>query len=1559
MASKPVVAPAWLGTESEVCKAVDKYSRDCLKTYEIDQRRVVADANIERTAIEGGYARRQLFELVQNGADELIEARGRIEVVLTADAMYCANQGRPVSPVGVGALLGSHSSPKVGLEIGRFGLGFKSVLGITTRPEVFSRSGSFRFDQGYNLERVRRLLPGIERVATLRIAVPQDPREEAQADETLADLMSWATTVIKMPRDPARDTSWLTDHITRFPSQFLLFSEHVAELILDDRTSGKRREIVLEKLDDGRWLLRDEGGKPPESVWRVFGTTHRPSRAVKDDGGTMADRDEVPIQWAVDVSAGRTNPGEFWAFFPTLELTTLSGVLNAPWKLNEDRTRLIEGPFNAELIHEIVKLVVEGFPALGEGEDPGAVLELLPGREKEKRGWADLQLIGTTYEALGSQRCLPDLDCEFRRPSEIRLHPEGVPFEAIKLWAGERAPREWVHPSAYRGDTRASRVGRLAEVAGTRPEPVIDWLEALLRSSSDARGSAAAVRVAAQLIGSDVRQDVLRAKIVLTESGTLVAPVRGTVFLPTDEDVDVDVPVVSAKVLEVEGAREAFEALRIAVVSPDTVLDGLLDRAVGSELINDWSRIWALAEKVPTDRVRELFIREHGLDAQDVRVKTLGGGWASLGSVLLPGDLLAIEDFTSGHRAALVDTDYHRREIGLLRELGATDRPVADGGSIDEPWVDAYRKQLAIEAAKEARDHGARSREAHFVFERSGSFAGPAAVLDGLTDDAAVRYARELLMATSDLGPWRLARENGKGVPKEVEHPLLWRIKRIGRLPTNRGAQPIELCISPLLKDFADLLPVADLPRQASLALGLPDTAGEIDPPRAAEALRSVEAIERGELLGPAYLRILGVVDRPPERLRSIVRDTVQWAPRTSVCAASTNQDAKILRGTGTPFLRVPDDTAAEELVGRWGLLSVADAVSSRLVVSEVGPPEPLSDLFPMLRDVLGPRAERLSVVPCREIARELFTDEGSVNEPKDLELRDDVVYRSTKLDDGQFVRRLAERLGETLEDDEIRQILQHAHDASVEAMLRRVREQPDDASKLLELFGVDALRSRIPRELIEAVEESDGELDAGETARLALNVFGVEVLKHFKDLLKERGIQPPGTWTGGRAAVRFVTLDLGLDRKYAGFAEPTPPRELIVPGPSTLPELHEFQIRSARNIRELVGGRGGKRGLLSLPTGAGKTRVTVQALAEAIDEDHLLGPVLWIAHTMELCEQAVQTWAEVWGALGTVNGESLHISRLWDTYSADAREGEGPQVVVATIQKLASTCVDNADYEWLRDSISCVVVDEAHTSTTPMHNKLLRWLGMDGGKERVPLIGLSATPFRGRSEDETERLVNRYGRRRLDKGAFDEDASIPLLQREGILAEVDHVILDGSESVALSASEKESFSTFKDVPSSVLTRIGGDSERTNRLVDSIMSLDLEWPVLLFASSVAHARTVAALLERRGRSAASISSDDTPAGVRRHLIREFGAGRLRTLTNFGVLTQGFDEPSVRALYIARPTYSPNLYQQMVGRGLRGPKNRGKPRCLVVDVADNVLLHDHQLAFREFDYLWTA
>jgi superfamily II DNA or RNA helicase len=1554
MATPVTPEEGWLGVDSAVGQAVVRYSEDCLRTYEVDPRRIVEDANIERVAIEGGYARRQLFELIQNGADELVERRGHIEVVLTEDAFYCANEGRELSAKGVGALLGSHNSPKKGVEIGRFGLGFKSVLGVTTRPSIFSRSGSLQFDEQRNLDIVRRNRPEVDRAATLRLAEPVDPGDHRGSDPVLDELMGWATTVVVMPRD-AGTTEWLSRSMKEFPAEFLLFSSHVSQLVLDDRTGeGFRRVIELEERD-GVWTLQEEGDDQGRTDWKLFSRVHRPSPSVKQDAGTMADRDVVPVSWAVPLS--RSGVGQLWAFFPTLEATTLSGVLNAPWKLNEDRTRLIEGPFNEELLRTVVELVIEHLAEVNRTDDPGYVLELLPGRGRELRGWADEILSEAVYAAAVHARSLPDQNGDLQLPTTLRLHPEGVPADAAERWAEQPGrPVNWVHPSATRGSIRRSRVERLVEAAGVSASSTREWLEALVPAGRAATGSAAAVKVAAAVAHSDVGQDMRGAKIVLTSTGDLIPPRRGAVYLPAEVDVDVDVQIVGADVMADADAVVALEVLGLLRVSAATVLDALLERAVGvpeQSGAQTWAQIWELARQVPGTDLERIFLEPGRLTASEVQVRTLGGKWHQLSTVLLPGDLLSAEDFKTSHRGLLVDVEHHRGELSVLRQLGATDRPVEGGGSHDEPWLKQYRRRLVDAAIAEARGHGARVKADDYELVPSGGWGGPATPLDGLMEEPAARYARELLAVSGELEPWTLRSSKGAGVATEVEHPLLWRVRQIGVLSSDQGPRPIGRCITPLLKQLAGILPTTDLPRPACRAFGLPDAVDELDEVRIELALEGIVVLDREDEIGEAYSALLPVVSEPPDHIRAVIRHEAAWVPADQVCAAVTLKDVKALRGTGTPFVRVADEAAAGRLIGVWGLRSVDDIVTSRIVAVASSEPELVVDAYPLLRHLLGPTAERLEFLACRELSRETYSASGSMSEQLEFEVRDGTVYHLTTLTEAERIGRLADRLGNPLAPADIREVLENAQVAEIQAVLAKVRAVPEgnDGQRLLMLVGAPVLRSRLPQELLEAVEETDGPLSDIETAELALNVFGVETLKIYRDALVERGLSPPTRWAGLRPAVRFVTDELGFPRTYAGIADTRLEQTLDIAGPSPLPELHPFQRHAADTIRALLVQAKARRGLLSLPTGAGKTRVVVQALVEAMNTGELASPILWIAQTEELCEQAVQSWAEVWRSHGP--DRVLRISRLWAMQTAEDRGGEADQVVVATIDKIVSHCIDSPDYDWLANA-RCVVVDEAHTSTTKSYTALLRWTKIDRSDKHAPLIGLSATPFRGASKEETERLAARYGRRRLDDGAFDEAVSIPLLQKAGILARVEHMILEGSE-VPLSTAEKAEIRKLRRPPASVLNRIGGDIDRTNRLVDSIMSLDPDWPVLLFSTSVSHAGTVAALLSRRGRSAAAISAE-TPAPVRRHLVAEFRRGNLKTLTNYGVLTQGFDAPSVRALYIARPTYSPNLYLQMIGRGLRGPRNGGKEVCLVVDVADN-MMHGLDLAFHEFDYVW--
>lgn len=89
---------------------------------------------------------------------------------------------------------------------------------------------------------------------------------------------------------------------------------------------------------------------------------------------------------------------------------------------------------------------------------------------------------------------------------------------------------------------------------------------------------------------------------------------------------------------------------------------------------------------------------------------------------------------------------------------------------------------------------------------------------------------------------------------------------------------------------------------------------------------------------------------------------------------------------------------------------------------------------------------------------------------------------------------------------------------------------------------------------------------------------------------------------------------------------------------------------------------------------------------------------------------------------------------------------------------------------------------------------------------------------------------------------------------------------------------------------------------------------------MIFAATVEHAREVTGLLPV-GRAA--LITGETPGPERDRIIEAFKAQAYRYLVNVAVLTTGFDAPHVDLIAILRPTESVSLYQQIVGRGLRG------------------------------------
>jgi DNA repair protein RadD len=154
--------------------------------------------------------------------------------------------------------------------------------------------------------------------------------------------------------------------------------------------------------------------------------------------------------------------------------------------------------------------------------------------------------------------------------------------------------------------------------------------------------------------------------------------------------------------------------------------------------------------------------------------------------------------------------------------------------------------------------------------------------------------------------------------------------------------------------------------------------------------------------------------------------------------------------------------------------------------------------------------------------------------------------------------------------------------------------------------------------------------------------------------------------------------------------------------------------------------------------------------------------------------------------------------------------------------------------------------------------------------------------------------------------------------------------------------------------------RMAEEKDRNRQLLDTILSLERTWPVLFFGCSVQHTQAMAVLLRRHGRDSACVTAD-TREATRRHLVDAFRRRNVQILCNYEVLTTGFDAPQVRAVFIGRPTASRVLYDQMIGRGMRGPAFGGTEECLVIDVDDNLVhLNGNRLTTAAHEYVcyWT-
>ena len=202
---------------------IEERQATALRTYENDPDLLIEHVRQEDSFRTGGYGTRQVSELLQNAVDAVGAGggTGMVELRLADGALYCANEGVGFARDGVRAVTYAFLSTKRGDEIGRFGLGFKSILGITDHPQIYSRSVSFEFNAPDTAE----LFAGIPneggRLPLLRIPTLTDPVRAAAEDPNLAELFSWGTTVVKLPL--TREGDRVRKELLEFDVEALLF----------------------------------------------------------------------------------------------------------------------------------------------------------------------------------------------------------------------------------------------------------------------------------------------------------------------------------------------------------------------------------------------------------------------------------------------------------------------------------------------------------------------------------------------------------------------------------------------------------------------------------------------------------------------------------------------------------------------------------------------------------------------------------------------------------------------------------------------------------------------------------------------------------------------------------------------------------------------------------------------------------------------------------------------------------------------------------------------------------------------------------------------------------------------------------------------------------------------------------------------------------------------------------------------------------------------------------------------------------------------------------------
>lgn len=408
------------------------------------------------------------------------------------------------------------------------------------------------------------------------------------------------------------------------------------------------------------------------------------------------------------------------------------------------------------------------------------------------------------------------------------------------------------------------------------------------------------------------------------------------------------------------------------------------------------------------------------------------------------------------------------------------------------------------------------------------------------------------------------------------------------------------------------------------------------------------------------------------------------------------------------------------------------------------------------------------------------------------------------------------------------------------------------------------------------------------------------------------------------------------------------------------LSKLAPFQEDIKTKLLTKLNGYGDTaKSIISLPTGAGKTRIAVEAYIEYLRprfSEHKY--LLWIAQSEELCEQAVSTFHHIWKAKEFT--ETLRIYRFFGKHNLLIENMIGG-VVICSINKLYSGINERPSDEVVELIKNCgaCIIDEAHRAVTKMYNKFYE-LGLAiRGNNMFPICGLTATPSRKddvtklptffRYHLETPNLPKEYDSNPLEYFRINQYLARPI--HKIITTNAEYIFsFENNDTISIDSLEFES-----ELKSRCCKFLTNNIDRNKLILDTLLGMDKQ-QAIVYACNVEHANILTSALLIKGRLAAAITAH-TPRYKRLRYIEQFRNGELQFIVNHSVLTTGFDAPKTDCIVICRPIFSDVLYEQIVGRGLRGVKFGGTEYCDIIDFTDNLGRYGDQQSYHRFINFW--